>query len=218
MVTTPSRSDIAHASTACLIVARLLLAPVDQELAGTLRTTLPHAWRVPDSKDAITVLLEAVSSGTPEEWEAEYFRAFRDPAGATTSPYESVHTEEDELVNGASATNVESWYHSFGLSAPREGYEPSDHIGLEMQLLGMVLDAAASAPTDSETAELLHRACEFSSAHPLSFARESIAGPLRVRVSDPVMSATGALLDATLSVVSRFCKVSAAGANSARSE
>lgn len=197
-------------SEACLITARLLLAPVDEDLARTVAENFPAAWPLTDpaGREAASQLQRVLSSdpaaaGNEREraWRSEWERMFRGHGESFVSPYESVHTTKDALVFGESSEQVRGWYADFGVTAPREGREPDDHIGLEINFLGLVLGAAHDADTHGDS-ELAHTftnlAARFAHQHPVAWARDAIARPLETESGSRIYGPVGTLLMSVL--------------------
>lgn len=191
----PSPASVGDAT---LIVARLLLAPVGPDLASELTATLPETWPLPDaeSREAAARLAEVLAAPAREqEWIAEWERVFRGHGASVVSPYESVNTNEDELVCGESCDSMREWFRSCGVAFPGEGREPEDHVGLQINLLGLLLHAS----TDS--ADALDATRRFFHEHPARWVRESIAEPLITESESPIYECVGVMLRATLDAV-----------------
>lgn len=114
---------------------------------------------------------EAGETGMERAAEAvrlDHQHLFVGPGHATASPYESVHRSAEGLLFDESTLDVRAWYHHFGVSAPREGKEPDDHIGLELEFLAALFTSALdslAASDDEQASGFVAAAAQFTTDH-----------------------------------------------------
>ena len=98
----------------------------------------------------------------------DHARLFVGPGRLQAAPYESVHTSEEGLLFEAETLDVRAWYRHYGLSAPRVGREPDDHLGLELEFVATLatwaLDALEAGRSE-EAAVFAHGLRGFVEAH-----------------------------------------------------
>ncbi len=132
-------------------MARLLLAPADQELLeGLAAPGQLEAWPMPrDQATSRGLDRLRASNAAPESvttLERDFERLFIGPNSLLAPPYESVHLTTERLIFDGPTFEVRAAYRSLGLEAPSFNREPDDHIGLEFSFLSLLcsrtLDAA----------------------------------------------------------------------------
>ncbi|MFF0745519.1 molecular chaperone [Streptomyces sp. NPDC004111] len=180
--TTPAAPDPGTAlyglAAACTVLSRLLLTAPDQQVLDRLRDPgLLADWPLPpcEATDRGLVCL-ARSADENEDATAvtrDYNRLFVGPERLLAPPYESVHRSEDQLVFEAETFQVRAFYARFGLTAPRLGREPDDHIGLELDLVATLCIRAAEAldrTGTTRTVDFVAALREFLTGHLLAWA------------------------------------------------
>ena len=103
-----------------------------------------------------------------EDIAADHARLFVGPGRVVAPPYESVHRSYEGLLFDEETLAVRAWYRRYGLSAPREGREPDDHMGLELEFLATLLGAALEAideDDDHDAAVFAQGARDFLDEH-----------------------------------------------------
>lgn len=117
-------------------------------------------------------LLQASGQDAAEsehEIAADHARLFVGPGRLRAAPYESVHRSADRLLFGEQTLAVRDWFRAYGVSAPCQGREPDDHIGLELEFVAMLLEWALEAVEEGEDLEVesfTRAAAEFVEEHP----------------------------------------------------
>lgn len=76
---------------------------------------------------------------------ADHAILFVGPERVAAAPYESVYTSRDGLLFEPETLDVRAWYRHYGLRAPRQGQEPDDHIGLELEFIATLAVFALDA-------------------------------------------------------------------------
>ena len=111
----------------------------------------------------------------PRAIAADHARLFVGPGKVIAPPYESVHRSFEGLLFDEETLAVRAWYQRFGMSAPRVGREPDDHLGLELEFLATLLGASLEAldEDDEHDATLFaQEAGAFLDAHVRQWAPE----------------------------------------------
>ena len=160
------------------VLSRVLLsAPAQETLDRTRTPELLAEWPMPPT-DPTRRGLDALSRSREAGEDAvavkrDYNRLFVGPERLLAPPYESVHRSRDRLVFEAETLQVRAFYARFGLAAPRQGREPDDHIGLELELMATLclrsLDALEVGDADG-AAVLVAAQREFLAEHLLVWA------------------------------------------------
>ncbi|WP_176489688.1 TorD/DmsD family molecular chaperone [Mobilicoccus massiliensis] len=83
---------------------------------------------------------------------ADHTALFVGPGAMKAAPYESVHTSREGLLFEPETLDVRGWYRHYGLSAPRLGREPDDHVGLELEFVATLAGWAAEADDEGDRA------------------------------------------------------------------
>lgn len=103
----------------------------------------------------------------------DYLRLFVGLGTPLAPPWESAWASDARLLFGRQTLDVRYWYRSFGLQAAALHHEPDDHIGLEMEFIGLLLDRGEEAA-----------AARFAAEHPLAWA-ERWAAAVQDNARDP---------------------------------
>lgn len=144
------------------VLSRLLLSAPSQEVLDRTRDPeLLADWPMPPTEPTRRGLGGLSRSREAGEDAAavkrDYSRLFVGPDRLLAPPYESVHRSRDRLVFETETFKVRAFYARFGLVAPRQGREPDDHIGLELELMATLCLRALDAleVEDASRAEVL---------------------------------------------------------------
>ena len=89
----------------------------------------------------------------------DHARLLVTPGEEFVRPWESVHRGEEHVLFDRETLEVEREYHRFGMSVPRPGVEPGDHLALELRFLAH-LCALALAAIEREQHDALSRVTE----------------------------------------------------------
>ncbi|WP_172797073.1 TorD/DmsD family molecular chaperone [Devriesea agamarum] len=152
---TPSACDALGGG--CLLLARLLLAPLDSQLVTELRQHLLAEWPLASQKGAEQLLAKLPDAGDEHALDtlaATYDLLFTGPGHVLVTPYESVYTSREHLLFEPSTAEVRAFYDRWGVQAPRLLTEPDDHIGLELHFMGLLWDRAAQTSAAGDNAQL----------------------------------------------------------------
>ncbi|GAB47092.1 TorD/DmsD family molecular chaperone [Mobilicoccus pelagius] len=146
----PERLDVlAGAATA---LSRWFLTPPDAAaLAALGEPGVLEDWPVPlddAGRDGLRLLAGPHDAG---EVAVDHARLFVGPGHLRAAPYESVHTSEEGLLFEPETLDVRAWYHHYDLAAPREGREPDDHVGLELEFVATLASWAWEALERGDT-------------------------------------------------------------------
>ncbi len=168
-VTEPTATHEVHAgdldavAAAATTLSRWLLAPPEAKvLSAALEPEVLAGWPLPGrghTSTGLAALRRARQEEGPADIASDHRRLLTGPGSLLAPPYESVHRSAEGLLFDEHTLRVREWYHHYGISAPREGKEPDDHIGLELEfvatLLGWSLEAhdAGSAADAAAYAE-----------------------------------------------------------------
>lgn len=74
----------------------------------------------------------------------DFNRLFVGPDKLQAPPYESVYRDEGQIM-GPSTKAVRSYYQAEGLQSNRQGQEPDDHIGIELEFLSYLTNTVLLA-------------------------------------------------------------------------
>lgn len=172
----------ATAASAVFLSQVLLSAEAGVTAQASLSPAIIAQWpgeRNADTEAGLGCLEEAVRCpASADALRADYQRLFVGPGTMLACPWESVHRDEEGLVFGSHTMLVRRAYAEHGLAAPRFGYEPDDHIGLEAWFVSHValrtLDALDAGRTD-EAARLLGSGWWFVQEHLAQWAPDLAA-------------------------------------------
>jgi putative dimethyl sulfoxide reductase chaperone len=160
----------------------LVSAPAAPVLDRVRDAELLREWPLPGHPDCRRGTALLAESATAREQESlvrrDYNRLFRGPERMKAPPYESVHRSKEHLVFEQETMQVRAAYAEFGLTAPRLGAEPDDHIGLELSFVATLavhgMDAM-EAGDDLELARVLRALVAFLDEHLLAWAPRCLA-------------------------------------------
>jgi len=85
--------------------------------------------------------------------------------GIHASPFESVWLDEDHLVQQEPMFKVREWYKGYGMSSEDWRLRSEDHIVLQLQFIGMLLDPESNFPVDVPLQKRLEDATQFMDEH-----------------------------------------------------
>ncbi len=166
---TVSMGDLDALAAVATVLSRWLMSPPDAEtLAVACAPDMLAEWPLPAERATMRGLRELArhrdENETAESIAADHLRLFIGPGHAVASPYESVHRSLEGLLFDEQTLQVREWYKRFGLSAPREGKEPDDHIALELEFVALLL-GAAEAKNDDDASLFAQAVAQFTTAH-----------------------------------------------------
>jgi TorA maturation chaperone TorD len=127
----------------CPIVGRMLQVQPTSEVLDAFVSALPEFGPVD---------VEAIGQ--------DYLRLFVGLGTPLAPPWESAWASDARLLFQRETLDVRYWYRSAGLEIAALHHEPDDHIGLELEYVGLMLERA-----DAESA------AAFTRAHPLAWAK-----------------------------------------------
>ncbi|KYH32995.1 Tat proofreading chaperone DmsD [Moorella mulderi DSM 14980] len=87
-----------------------------------------------------------------QELQEDYNRLFFGPGHLEAPPWESVYRSKEHLLFGEETLAVREFYRSFGLESKKKNREPDDHLGLEMEFMAWLSQAAAAKVQAGEDA------------------------------------------------------------------
>jgi TorA maturation chaperone TorD len=87
-----------------------------------------------------------------QELQEDYNRLFVGPGHLEAPPWESVYRSKEHLLFGEETLAVREFYRSFGLESKKKNREPDDHLGLEMEFMAWLSQAAAAKVQAGEDA------------------------------------------------------------------
>ena len=90
-----------------------------------------------------------------EAVEQDYLRLFVGLGMPLAPPWESAWASDARLIFQRETLDVRYWYRSAGLEVANLHAEPDDHIGLELEFIGALLDRG-DAETAAELRKLAH--------------------------------------------------------------
>ena len=114
--------------------------------------------QVQPTRDVVDAFLRALPEYGPVDYEAveqDYLRLFVGLGTPLAPPWESVWASDARLLFQRETLDVRYWYRSAGLQIARLHHEPDDHIGLELEFIGLLLER-----DDAQTA------ADFAREHP----------------------------------------------------
>lgn len=140
--------DLDALAGAAIALSRWLLTPPTAETLDVVRdAAMLEEWPLP-RRGATEAGLADLAASRVEEHRAvaaDHARLFVGPGRVIAPPYESVHRSDEGLLFDEETLAVRAWYQRFGLSAPRVGREPDDHLGLELEFVATLLGASLEA-------------------------------------------------------------------------
>lgn len=176
-------ADLDALAAAATALSRWLIAAPDQPTLDHVRDAdvlagwplpLPGAEDAGDTAAGLALLAEsAVVGEDTRQVRADHSRLFVGPGRLPAPPYESVHRSQERLLFDEQTLAVRGWYKHYGLSAPRQGREPDDHLGLELEFLAQLLVWALEALDDGDAtaaATFTQAAGRFWAEHPQQWA------------------------------------------------
>lgn len=102
---------------------------------------LLECWRQLDPSGEYPAVSRALAGLRAEDLEREHVRLFLAPEGAPCPPWQSVHSDEAQLM-GASHHSAIEWFRRDGVEPARET-EPADHAGMLLSFFGHLLAVEA---------------------------------------------------------------------------
>ncbi|STD12262.1 Twin-arginine leader-binding protein DmsD [Dermatophilus congolensis] len=200
----PAFENLIQLAATATPLSRWFLAPAGADVLENLHAeNLPHTWPLPPTDASSQAALHDLAG--PHDVDAvaaDHQRLFVGPGHMEAAPYESVHTSAEGLLFEPETLDVRAWYQHYGLSAPRQGKEPDDHIGLELEFLATLATWASDCLEEDDTqsaAIYAQGARQFTATHLLPWAPDFCA-LVRARAHttfyQAVAAATAALLDA----------------------
>lgn len=165
--------DLDALGAAATVLSRWLFSPPNaQTLVTVCSPEMLADWPLAPERATARGLRELgrhrEQAETAEEVADDHMRLFVGPGHVPASPYESVHRSVQGLLFDEQTLQVREWYKRFGLSAPREGKEPDDHIALELEFVSALLGAALEAfeaGEDDNASLFVQAAADFTDAH-----------------------------------------------------
>jgi len=148
------------------LLSKFLLEEPDQgSLARLADTKFFKDFRIPEN-DAIvegaTLLQECFEeqngsdqSSSLEALQLEYTRLFLGPDTLPAPPWESAYRSASKTIFTELTLEVRNQYAKFGLSFEKEGREPDDHVGLELEFLSHLCKAVEEAFEQRDEAKAL---------------------------------------------------------------
>lgn len=172
-VLTVTVGDLDALAAVATVLSRWLMSPPDADTLATVSAPEMLAdWPLASERATARGLRELArhreSGESADDVAADHMALFIGPGHVPASPYESVHRSVEGLLFDEQTLQVREWYHRFGLTAPREGREPDDHIALELEFVAALLNAAIDAfeaEADEDASMFVQSAAEFSAAH-----------------------------------------------------
>ena len=148
--------DACAAST--LFASRVLCDSPDGVLLAQLSTPgVLEEWPLKSLQDRMGQAELMASMASKESLQLihlDHQRLFLGPERLLACPYESVYLNPEHLTFGSQTLAVRAWYHRYGLSAPAQGREPDDHIGLELGFVSFLIMRALEAAERGDDALL----------------------------------------------------------------
>jgi len=95
----------------------------------------------------------------------EYNRLFVGPNALPAPLWESVYLGKEHLMFEQETLQVRNWYHQYGLSFIRENNEPDDHIVLELEFLGFLIQQTLEAYETEKKLQLIEDQYSFLNQH-----------------------------------------------------
>lgn len=91
-----------------------------------------------EAAHALSLIQRAPVADADDSLLWEYRRLFAGPAVKAAPPWGSVYTDRECVVFGESTLALRQWLREAGITAPRAGKEPEDHIGLMLLLMAWI--------------------------------------------------------------------------------
>jgi TorA maturation chaperone TorD len=82
--------------------------------------------------------MERALGQDPADLKSEFVRLFLDPAGARCPPFQSLYSDDRQLM-GAAHRSAMAWFRAAGME-PKAAAEPADHIGLLLAFYARLLE------------------------------------------------------------------------------
>ena len=123
--------------------------------------------------------------------EQDYLRLFVGLGTPLAPPWESAWASDSRLVFQRETLDVRYWYRSAGLQAAALHHEPDDHIGLELEFIGRLLERGEYG-----------QAAQFACEHPRTWADRWVAA-VQDNARDPFYPALASHALIVLDMVSR---------------
>lgn len=152
--------DLDALAGAATALSRWLLAPPSTQPLAVVRTPdMLARWPLPERGPtaaglaALAVSGRSAAAGEGEDAAqiaADHARLFVGPGRPPAAPYESVHRSSEGLLFDEQTLAVRAWYRHYGLAAPRQGREPDDHVGLELEFVATLLGGALDSLDEGE--------------------------------------------------------------------
>ena len=140
---TSAAIDLAHERAhAYRFLSRAFIGAPDAALIDALldtaaaETTLPDFYREAKQADRETLRQDVA---------ADYNQLFLGMSAHPVAPYESVYTSEEGLLMQDARDEALAAYRTWDLTVPESFGLPEDHVALELELMALLADRAASA-------------------------------------------------------------------------
>lgn len=144
----------------CIAVGRMLQAQPTAEVLQAFAGVLPEFQGVVGRSAQAGVAPSAAAADIDADAIAQdYVRLFVGLGTPLAPPWESTWASDARLLFQRQTLDVRYWYRSAGLQVAALHREPDDHIGLELEFIGRLLERG-----DAETA------AAFAQEHPRAWA------------------------------------------------
>ncbi len=159
-----------HAEIRLILSALCCLPEPEDFLSAELVPRLRRAVQslgVPDTV-AIEALQSELKSRSREDLQVAYTRQFIGPASVPSPPYGSVYLEPGRHIYGDTTRQVERLYEEEGLVISEQQCELPDHLAVELEFSGHLLERACGTLDGGDTAEgerLILRQCHFEDSY-----------------------------------------------------
>lgn len=113
-----------------------------------------------------------------KELKQDYTRLFVGPGELLAHPWESVYRNPERLIFDKHTHQVRTMYHRFGMTTPKPGREPEDHIGLEFAFVAHLCQQALVAiqwNQQQQLTELRHGLRSLFAEHLSQWAHEFLS-------------------------------------------
>jgi TorA maturation chaperone TorD len=179
-ITVQEAKEFQHArGSVYFLLSKLFLEePESESLARLADTGFFKDFRIPENEAILegAALLQDFfeaqngkdSSATLEVLQLDYTRLFLGPDTLPAPPWESAYRSSSRSIFTEQTLEVRNEYRKFGLAFEKEGREPDDHIGLELEFLSHLcktVEEAFEQKDEIEALTVLEAQKDFFDAH-----------------------------------------------------
>ncbi|MFV0431280.1 MAG: molecular chaperone [Alphaproteobacteria bacterium] len=144
-------NELQELSLACHFFSRFLFLAPSQKDWEELAQTQSMDWIFDDATPEENKLFQDFKKSLKSNLDdiaADHAQLFTGPGELKATPWASVYLSDEKQVFGDETIIVREYYDKYQFKSPNPFQEPEDHIGLEFQFIGILLQHLEQAKDD----------------------------------------------------------------------